>query len=181
MSQEIVAKRYAKALFETAHEQNVVSDVQEQLKVIAYLLETEVDFRKFLEHPKIDNEQKVAVFKNAFGDKLSSIVLNTIQMLVSKGRETIIPDLVQYYISIANEATNQASAKVYTAQELSEQDCESIAQTFSKLTGKKIQVEPIVDRKVLGGLRVLIGDRLYDGSLSSKLSNLQKFMNQKAL
>lgn len=181
MSQEIVAKRYAKALFETAHEQNIVSDVQEQLKAIAYLLETEADFRKFLEHPKIDNEQKVAVFKNAFADKVSPIVLNTIQLLIARGRETIIPSLVQYYISIANEALNQASAIVYTPQALSEQESEKISKTFSDMTGKKIQVENVVDPKVLGGLRVLIGDRLYDGSLSNKLSNLQKVMNQKAL
>jgi F-type H+-transporting ATPase subunit delta len=53
-----------------------------------------------------------------------------------------------------------------------------IASVFSKIVGKTVRVETILDPSLLGGLQVRIGDRLYDGSLSGKLQRMQKALNE---
>jgi F-type H+-transporting ATPase subunit delta len=177
----IVAKRYAKALFEAAADQKIVAEVEKELKLIVGLIEEMPDFKKFLEHPNIDNSNKVKLLTDTLKEQVSDIVFNTVKLIITRGRESILPSLSQYYVSIANEALGKADAIVYSPYELSTKESQEIAEQFGKLTGKKIDIQNVVDESILGGLRVRIGDRLYDGSLSGKLASLEKSLTQKAL
>lgn len=179
MSKEtIVAKRYAKALFEVAKERGKVAEVDQELRAIAVVLESNPDYVKLLEHPTISPANKEALLKQAFGATVSEEVMNTLQLLVGRRRESILRDLVAYYSQIANDALGQAQAKVYTPLPLTEVEANQIAVAFGKLTGKRIRIENIVNPSLLGGLQVRIGDRLYDGSLFGKLQRMEKSLNQ---
>ncbi|WP_336787422.1 F0F1 ATP synthase subunit delta [Paenibacillus sp. MMO-177] len=175
MSRDIVvAKRYAKALFELASEQGIVSETEEQLKLIVQNLKNDADARKFLELPSIEPEKKIAVLKGAFGDHVSALVLHTLELILVRGRQELISDVYEAYTKIAGEALGQAHAIVYTAHSLSGEELAEVEASFGKLSGKKIIAEQIVNPALLGGVQVRIGDRLYDGSLSGKLERLQK-------
>lgn len=179
MSREtIVAKRYAKALFEVAQQQGIVAQVEEDLKGVVQVIRQNADYGKLLEHPNISADAKAALLKEAFQGKVSDAVLNTLQILVERRRESVLTDLVDNYVKIANEALGQARATVYTPYPLSEEESKQIADRFGQLTGKRILVENVVDRSLLGGLQVRIGDRLYDGSLSGKLQRMQKTLKE---
>ncbi|MGO4370983.1 ATP synthase F1 subunit delta [Paenibacillus sp. MCAF20] len=82
----VVAKRYAKALFEVAASQQIVAEVEAELKLIATAVEQDADVQKFLSLPNIDPSKKVAAVKAAFGDSISALVLNTIEILISRSR-----------------------------------------------------------------------------------------------
>lgn len=170
----VVAKRYAKALFEVAQQQKVVSEVQEQLKQIVQALEQDADIEKFLSVPSIAPEQKIAVLKAAFGDRVSALVFNTVQILITRRRQDIIAEVYAAYTKVAGDSLGQAHATVYSAQALSDAELANVAAQFGQLTGKAIIAEQIVEPSLLGGVQVRIGDRLYDGSLSGKLERLQK-------
>ncbi|MEF3305115.1 F0F1 ATP synthase subunit delta [Paenibacillus sp. GYB003] len=179
MSKEtILAKRYARALFEVARERGKVAEVEQELGAIAAALNANPDYVKLLEHPNISASKKSAMLQQAFGANVSEEVLNTLQLLVKRGRESILRELVTGYSQIANDALGQAQAKVYTPLPLSDAESTRIAVAFGQVTGKRIRVENIVDRSLLGGLQVRIGDRLYDGSLSGKLKRIEKSLNQ---
>lgn len=179
MSKEtIVAKRYAKALFEVARERGKIADVEQELEAIADALNANPDYVKLLEHPNIGASVKVDMLRQAVGAGVSEEVFNTLQLLVLRGRESILRDLVAQYSQVANEALGQAQAKVYTPLPLTEVESNHVAVAFGQLTGKRIRVENIVDPSLLGGLQVRIGDRLYDGSLSGKLQRIQKALIQ---
>ena len=85
------------------------------------------------------------------------------------------------FTKVANEALGQASAIVYSAFVLSDAQQAEIASHFSKVTGKTIRVSSVVEPKLLGGVQVRIGDRLYDGSLSGKLARLEQSLKTQAL
>jgi F-type H+-transporting ATPase subunit delta len=179
MSQDtIVAKRYAKALFELAKEQNKIAHVEEELKLIVSVLKEHSDYHKLIKHPGIGAVSKTALMKNVFESRLSDITFNTLLLLFDKGREDLLEPLVNYFVTIASDALGQAQATVYTPVALSEIELGHIASTFSKLTGKQIRVESVLDKSLLGGIKVRIGDRLYDGSLSGKLERLKNTLNQ---
>lgn len=179
MSQDtIVAKRYARALFELAKEQNKIAAVEEELKAVVAVLQENTDFEKLIKHPGLGAESKSALLKNVFEAQLSDITFNTLQLLVANGREDLLGALAKYFTDIASEALGQAQATVYTPVALSEAELSHIAATFSQLTNKQIRVVSVLDKSLLGGIQVRIGDRLYDGSLSGKLERLQKTLNQ---
>lgn len=176
-SNSVVAKRYAKALFEVAQSNKNVEGIEADLKVIAAALQANEDFAKFIVHPNIASNDKLDVLKKAFGGSVSETVLNTLGVLVESGRESIIEELLENYVSIANALTGSASAVVTTPQALSDKELDAVAKDFGKAIGKTVRAENIVDPALLGGLTIRVGDRLYDASLSGKLARLEKSLN----
>jgi len=177
----VVAKRYAKALFELAAAQQIAPQVEKQLKLIVEAMKQDQDIEKFLSLPSVEVSKKSEVLKAALGDKVSELVLHTLELLIIRGRQDIISFVYDAYIKIAGEALGQAYATVYTAKSLSEAELAEVTASFGQLVGKKIIAEQIVEPSLLGGVQVRIGDRLYDGSLSGKLERLQKSLKLQAL
>ncbi|WP_127534250.1 F0F1 ATP synthase subunit delta [Paenibacillus kobensis] len=177
----VVAKRYAKALFDIAQQQSVVSEVEGQLKQIVDAIGQDDMIKKFMSFPSIDAKRKIELFRSAFADRVSYILLNTLELLINNGRQDIIGDVYEAYVKIAGEALGEARATVYTAQALSAEELAKVAAQFSQISGKKITAEQVVNSDLLGGIQVRIGDRLYDGSLAGKLNRLAKSLNKRAL
>lgn len=179
MSREvIVAKRYAKALFELANEKGQAGKVQEELKAVVAAISANSELESYLKHPGVPAESKVELLKQAFEGSISELVLNTLSLLVQKGRESLTGALYEAYVNIAGEALGEANAVVTSALPLTEEETKQVSVQFGQLLGKKVRIENIVNPSLLGGIQVRIGDRLYDGSLSGKLARLEKQLQQ---
>lgn len=170
----VVAKRYAKALFETAQQSGIVMDVQKQLKFVVDALDKDADVGAFFAYPNIDASIKINVLRKAFADQVSSIVLNLISLVVERRRQELFPEIYEQYLNLANESAGITQAAVYTAKTLSTEELAKIAKQFNEITGKIVVAHQIVAPELLGGIQVRIGDKLYDGSLSGKLERLHK-------
>lgn len=179
MSQDIgVAKRYAKALFEVAQQNQAISQVEDELKVVVEAVENSEDVKRFLQAPNIDLTIKLDVFRKAIEGKVSDAVLNLVNVLITNGRENMMQAVSDAYVKVAGQALGQADATVVSAYPLTAPEIELIAEHFGKVVNKKIRVHNKVDRSVIGGIQVRIGDRLYDGSISGKLARLEKSLKQ---
>lgn len=174
----VVAKRYARALFSAAQDKQVIPQVESELRLIADTIRSSQEIQKFLSYPNFAAASKVAVFKEALGGTVSDLVLNTIGLLFERSRYDVLDELLEAYLKISGEAQGQADATAYTVYPLSETDKAEIEAAFSQLLNKKIRLDNVIDKSLLGGLKVRIGDRLYDGSLSGKLARLEKSLNQ---
>lgn len=182
MSREsVVAKRYAKALFELAQSNNAIADVEKQLKIVVEALSEDAEIRKFLALPNVEDSKKLAIVKGALSDKVSVIVLNTVELLIARGRQGALADIYEAYTKVAGEALGQAHATIYTAKSLTAEEMAKVAAQFGALAGKRIIAHQIIEPALLGGVQVRIGDRLYDGSLSGKLARLEKALKTQAL
>jgi len=176
-----VAKRYAKALFDIAQEQNIIADVEQQLKLVVEALEGDAEIRKFLGLPNISVTKKIALINGVLSDKVSAVVLRTIEVLIERGRQDALNGVYASYTKVAGEALGKSHATVYTAKRLSAAELTNVEATFGSLAGKRIEAEQVVEPSLLGGVQVRIGDRLYDGSLSGKLARLEKALKSQAL
>lgn len=173
MSMELVAKRYAVALFQIAKEQQVLETFEEQLRDVKQVFQTS-DLAAFLEQPNISNEKKKDLLSQAFSS-LSQYILNTLYILIDNHREEIIPAIADAYFALANEERNVADALVYSVRELTEGEKVGVAEAFAKMSGKDaIRIQNIVDDNLLGGIKVRIGNRIYDGSLRGKLTRIER-------
>ncbi|TJY41886.1 F0F1 ATP synthase subunit delta [Cohnella pontilimi] len=170
----VVTKRYAKALFELTQGQGVVSETEEQLKLIVEATQSDAEIRAFLAAPGIGTNSKIQVLRTAFGDKVSEFVLNTVSLLIERGRQGDLPALLEAFRHVSGDALGRADALVTSAKPLGEDEKNKLAGQFGSLIGKTVRVENVVDPALLGGLTVRIGDTLYDGSLRGKLDRLSK-------
>ncbi|MBP2001818.1 F-type H+-transporting ATPase subunit delta [Paenibacillus shirakamiensis] len=175
MSREtVVAKRYAKALYEAAAQDGRTLEVEQELTAVVEALTSDKDIVAFITSPNISEEAKWQIIDTSLKGKLSESVISLIKLLIERGRADILPELRDSYIKITSEALGFANADVYTTYPLDEQEQQNVAKEFGELVHKKIRVHNIVDTKLLGGMKVVIGDTLYDGSLAGKLERLEK-------
>lgn len=175
----VVAGRYAKALYGAAVEKGIASEVKEQLKTVVEVLHLDPEVKRFIHAPRVSQADKLQVLRNALQDTLSPTVMNTVELLIERGRTELFADLLETYIKIEGDALGIGDATVYSAYALSQEEQDTVAAEFSELTGRKIRVTNLVDKSLLGGLKVIIGDTLYDGSLAGKLERLEKSFNDK--
>ncbi|MCQ4088123.1 F0F1 ATP synthase subunit delta [Saccharibacillus sp. JS10] len=176
----LVAKRYARALFEVTLAESKVTETQAELRAIAEAFASDPALRKFLESPGISVEAKKNVLNRAFEGRVSVAVVRTLDLLIERGRTQLFHELCESYEHISNEALGLADATVYSAFPLTEEEKAATAERFGLLTGKKITVTNIIDKSVLGGAKVMIGNTLYDGSLAGKLARLEKSFERQA-
>lgn len=176
----VVAKRYAKALFEIAREQNIVGEVETQLNLLVKAVDDNAEFRAFLAAPGIPAASKIEAVKASFAGQMLPIVLNTIGLLVERGRHSDLPGVLDAYLVIAGDALGRVDAHVTSAQPLTLGDKDKLAKKFGALLSKSVRVHNETDASLLGGLTVRIGDTLYDGSLRGKLDRLDKALQSSA-
>ncbi|OLN24160.1 F0F1 ATP synthase subunit delta [Domibacillus antri] len=174
MSKSGAAKRYAIALFELAKEQNQVVEIEQELRVVKQVFSENKELQTLLESPKLSIVNKQAFVQSAFA-QASSPVVNTLKLLVQRHRTIEVTFVCDEFIELANEERGTADARVYSVRPLSPVEETAVSAAFSRKVGKQtLNIENIVDPELLGGLKVRIGNRIFDGSLRGKLNRLEK-------
>lgn len=182
MSREVVvAGRYAKALYETAVQEGRTEEVEQELRALTFAFNDDKDVQKFISTPNISEAAKWEVLERVLDGKLSKLVVSLVKLLLERGRIDILPELLNSYIKITGNALGLADATVYTTYLLSEEEKVAVAKEFGALVNKKIRVLNVIDKDLLGGMKIRIGDTLYDGSLAGKLERLEKSFRRQAL
>lgn len=182
MSREaVVAGRYAKALYEIAAQEGRTLEVEQEIRALVHAFHDDKDIQKFISSPNISEAAKWEALEAALEGKLSKPVVSLVKLLVERGRTGILPELLNRYIKITGDAFGLATAIVYTTYPLNEEEKSAIADEFGAMVNKKIRVLNEIDKDLLGGMKVRIGDTLYDGSLAGKLERLEKSFRRQAL
>ncbi|MEH7082306.1 F0F1 ATP synthase subunit delta [Neobacillus drentensis] len=174
MSNSMVAKRYALALLNIAKETNSLGVIEEELRVVKEVVQYNPELKAILNSSKLSLEKKKEIIKTAFAS-VNVNVLNTLLILIDRHREDQIIDLANEFLELANEEMGVAEAEVYSTRALTDAEREAISSVFAAKIGKKsLKIENIVDSNLLGGIRLRIGNRIYDGSLRGKLDRLER-------
>lgn len=174
MSITIVAKRYAEALFQLTEEKNMLNDTVEDLSVVKDVFSSNSQLNSFFKHPGISHESKNNVLEEVF-DGIHRDVLNTLKILVNRGRTEVIPSIVDHFIQLVHDKKGIAKADVYSTRELSTLEQDKLKETFAKRFNKNgIQITNIVEPSILGGIKVQIGNTIYDGSVQGKLKRIER-------
>ncbi|WP_043930048.1 F0F1 ATP synthase subunit delta [Bacillus sp. EB01] len=174
MSTSMIAKRYALALFKLAKEQGLLDVIEEDLRVVRDVFNSNSELNAVLKSPRLSLDQKKVIVKGAFTG-INPYVQNTLMILIDRHRENEIPGVADGYIDLANNARGIAEAKVYSIRPLSDEEKIALSASFAAKVGKRaLRIENIIDTDLLGGIKVRIGNRIFDGSLRGKLDRLER-------
>lgn len=175
MSNQVVANRYAVALFQLSKEQGTLEQVGKELELVKNVLADTKELTTILEHPKVETSKKAELIKNSFANAVSPTVLNTLLLLVERKRTNLLNSIIKSFETLSYEALNIALAKVYTTKQLTQEQGEQLATSFAKKIGKdNLYIQNIIDPNLIGGIKIRIGDRIYDGSIKGQLDRLER-------
>ncbi|MFD2922943.1 F0F1 ATP synthase subunit delta [Halobacillus naozhouensis] len=174
MSETIIAKRYATALFQLGSEQSKLETFETELRAIKEVFRSNRNLVTFFKHPRVTVEEKKQLIKDSFKD-VSKEILHTLMLLIDRHREEFILSVIDHFILQMNEANGIADATVYSVRPLSEREIKRISKTFApKVDKRSLNLTNVVETSLLGGIRLRVGNRIFDGSVRGKLSRMER-------
>lgn len=175
---ELIAKRYAEALFEVAQEDNTLQPVREELEFVGSCLKENQEFEKLLNSPLVNSNEKKEILTNIFKGKLSNEILNFLYILVDKRRTNAIHDIIREFNKMADASKNMVEGVAITAITLDQETLLKLQVQLSMASGKNVKLTNEVDKQIVGGVLIKIGDKVIDGTLKNRLGHLKQQLAQ---
>ena len=172
---KLVAKVYGDALFAAAVEAGRMDDMYDEVHELLKILKDNEDLQKMLDNPKVIREEKESVIENIFRGRISDEIVELMKLMITKGRYGQIESVFEYYIGLVKEEKKIGIAHVTTALELTDGQKEEIVKKLLETTAyKTFEMSYAVDKSLIGGMVIRIGDRVVDSSIKTKLYELSK-------
>jgi F-type H+-transporting ATPase subunit delta len=170
-----VAIRYAKSLLSLAIKQNVLEEIKEDIIIVNTVCKENRDFSNMLKSPIVKSETKIIILKKIFENKISSLSMNFVELIIEKKREAVLRSISESFISLYHSEKNIILASVTSATAITEDlRFQVLAQLKEVVGNSEIRVEELVDPSLIGGFVLRIGDREYNASAANKLQKLKR-------
>ncbi|MEL6452927.1 MAG: F0F1 ATP synthase subunit delta [Pseudomonadota bacterium] len=174
-----IAARYATAVYEIAKERDTVKNLEADIATLSGAMAESADFNDLIFSPVYSrDQQRDAVL--AIGKKagIKPLMSNTLALMAEKRRLFVLPQLLTALRQVIAEDKGEVTADVTSAQALTKEQSDKLAQTLAARMGKDVSINATVDESLIGGLIVKVGSKMIDTSIRSKLSSLQNAMKE---
>lgn len=173
MIQQSIARRYARALFESVgadHER-----ASNELAGIAKAFEDAPEAVAVFTDPRFDRATRERVLEQilAAANPLPQVA-NLLRLLNDRERMGELPGIARVFQTMVDEAIGRLRATVTSASQLPQELVDRLAEKLAQATQKKVVLEARRDPAILGGLVAHVGDVVYDGSLRTQLASLRR-------
>jgi F-type H+-transporting ATPase subunit delta len=173
----LVDKRYAEALINVSVGKNAIELYQNELAAVSELFRNESGLRVFLLNPKNSVDTKKTVIAAIFKGRIQQELMNMLFLLLDKSRISRLGGIYQEFSRMADEKRSILNVTIMTAIPIGQEQIDSISEKFRKLyNSSSVKTAVEIDPTLVGGVKVAIGDKLYDGSVKGKLSRLQSIL-----
>jgi F-type H+-transporting ATPase subunit delta len=180
MSSSLIANRYAKAMLKITESNNNLADKAADFFTCCEALFTIEDSKRILKNPTMPPELKLALLTYA-GEKATEsaeerkVFLGFAANVIDAGRTQFIPQIAQGFKQMLAEKRGLAVANTTTAEPMTDELKAELGKSLEKVFSKKITLQNEVDKSVLGGVVVKVGNYTIDLSLRNRLNAVADF------
>lgn len=176
MRESRVARRYARALFNSALRAQVIEAVDEALQQVLSILQAQPPLQQILLNPLIPRERKGQIVQQTLGRQTHPLVASLLNVLVDKRRETLLADVVREFERLRDEHLGIVRAQATVAYPLDSEQEHALRHSLERRTGKTVVLDVETDPSLIGGVMVRIGDTVIDGSVRGQLRRLKQYL-----
>lgn len=169
---ETIASRYGLALFSLAIDKNKVLEWQEEVKELVGVLKENADFIMILGSSFMPlNERQEILEKSLQGVDKEIIAL--MKVVMENNRTSSLLDIFESFNSYCNEYRGISEGYVYSTLKLEQKVINQIEDKISKMEHNKVELKNVIDPTLIGGVKIVIHDRIYDGSIKHHLETMK--------
>ncbi len=168
-----VSIEYAQALFMLAAENNCLNEYKEKLCVIRDAVAESPEILDVLDSPAILLSERISLVDKIFGEDNPEYIVSTIKLLCENRLVKNIETIITEFFELSREAENRATATVYYVEPLTDEQKTALIAKLTKVSGKTVDAHYVEDKSLIGGIKVVLDDKLLDGSVSGKLSKIK--------
>lgn len=172
MKNYLLAYRYANALLLSIESDSDLDPASDALHAVARLFREEQSLYSALATPSIDVDRRASVLREVLGEETPPLVCRLAEILLRRGRISLLPDVATVFSSVADRRLNRVTAEVATAASLDDQHRARLNEALAKFSGKTVRMQCAVDPELLGGAVARLDGTLIDGSVRSRLERL---------
>ena len=167
-----VARPYAEAAFKLAEGASALAKWSEMLGALAGVASDE-RVRSAMSDPNRSDAQVAGIFIAILQGKLSGDAENFVRVLAENKRLELLPLIHEQFEALKNEREGVVEAQVQSAFELTPAQVADLVQRLEKKTGRKVRAQVQLNQELIGGIRILLGDKVIDGSARAQLEALE--------
>jgi F-type H+-transporting ATPase subunit delta len=169
-----IARPYAEAAFVLASEANALPAWSSLLRFASSVI-ADPRMAAALDNPKLNAGDKESLLLSVLAPELSRLALdkdgrNFLRVLVEADRIALLPYIADLFEIRKNDAEGVARAQITSAFPLDDAQIAQLKDALEKRFGKKIDASVIVDPDLIGGARIVVGDRVIDASVQGQLA-----------
>jgi len=172
------ARRYAVALLHAAVKAGELDRVEAEIKALAEMLNRSPQLVKFLAQPLVPFSEKAQRLKQRLEGRVSPVTLNFLLAVVKHKRIEAFDYIVRVFTDLVREYRGEVVAEVTSAVPLTDEERVMTVQRLQEITGKKVLLSEKVDPSIVGGMRIIVGDKLLDLSLKGHLERIRERLRQ---
>ncbi|MBE3094351.1 MAG: ATP synthase F1 subunit delta [Actinobacteria bacterium] len=170
---EFKSNYYAQAVFNVARAENMVDQVEDELRQLKDEITNNLELKKNLTDPSIENYEKIKVMLEILGDDGSKAIKSFAAMMVILDAIDSFEQTYKDFVELANQLKRQVSIEVISVIKLDKEILNEIKENVDKKTGLDVRIKNVLDKNIIGGLVIKIGDKVIDLSIKDKLEDLK--------
>ncbi|MBQ6333768.1 MAG: F0F1 ATP synthase subunit alpha [Erysipelotrichaceae bacterium] len=175
-------RSYAQNLMELYNQENMVEIAFEDLKMINDELNVNEELFRYINSTDYSNAQKIVRIQEALNNEVYQSVLNGLFLVLdSIPRKHLEDDLIHEFLVYYYQTRGIILGCAYSAKKLEESDLRTLEIAFTQKLGKRIKLENKIDKSLLGGVKVIINDEVWDGSYRSRMNGLKESLLKKEM
>ena len=175
---ELVAKTYARAIFEIAMEDDKLDAVYQELCDVKKVFIENPEFYKLFRAMNVPREERKSIMDEVFGSALMEEVHHFIKLLIDKNRVNEFMDICRAYESMMKDHRGILSGIVFSKYPLDDEQLSTLEAKMSQTSGKQVTLTQQIDDTMIGGIRVQLGDKMLDYSVRKKLQDMKQELRQ---
>ncbi len=173
-----ITYRYAKALLDLAISNNIMDECLSDMKLLDKVCKENSQLVLLLKSPIINTDKKNSIIKKIFKGKLSKTSSLFVEIITKKNRESLIPSIAQNFIDLHKTHNKIATAKVITASPLDKSLRLQVIDYIKSKTDFDLDLIEEIDKSIIGGAIVKLGDQQLDGSIKRSIKELKNTYNK---
>ena len=167
-----IARPYAEAAFRLADAQGKLADWSAALANLAAVA-ADARVKAAVGDPNLPAAKVAGLFISILAGKLTGETENFVRVLAENGRLDVLAEIRTQYEVLKNEREGTVEAEVYTPFEMNAAQVADLVQRLEKRTGRKVRTRVLIDKNLIGGVKIVIGDKVIDGSARAQLGALE--------
>jgi F-type H+-transporting ATPase subunit delta len=169
---KVLVSRYAEAFLSFARANCGAAKALVDLAVVKKIIRDNPGFKELMSNPEIAYLEKCTIIDGVMRDGISDEIRDFLKLLLDKKRFDIFLDVAEY-LRVKYSHEGQVDVLLKTAFPLDLDVIERIQDALKKRFKQNLRFYIDLDGSLLGGVQVVIGNKIIDGSIRKRLADLR--------
>jgi len=173
-----MTKKYARALYNVAVQQEDVKGVSNRINYIVDVMKVVPEFSQLLQTHQVSTENKITILKNVLQENVSLLEVELISDILEHNNILILANIAKHFEYLVETDSNLVNMTITSATDLSDEEVQHIKSNIESQLNKKVDVRTETDKSLIGGIRLRVGNILIDNTISRRLDMLKHTLTQ---